>query len=189
MGLGLRVWVRVRVTYLERGEVDPQVVGVEEAARVRVRGRVRGRVRVGVGVGGRVQLLLGLGLGVGLGLPMLGDVLEGLLVLLGALRALPQQQPLRAWEVKTAWLGLGLGLRLGLGLGVLTVSQVAALLVRLGALGTLHGERRLAARKPSEQLQVHGSAEVVGVGDEHVFESLRDERVQRARAHLGRVRG
>ena len=92
---------------------------------------------------------------------MLRDVLEGLLVLLGALRALPQQQPLRAWEVKTAWiglglglrlglgLGLGLGLRLGLGLGVLTVSQVAALLIRLGALGTLHRERRLAARKPS----------------------------------------
>ena len=38
------------------------------------------------------------------------------------------------------------------------------------------------------QLEVHRRAQVVGVGDEHVLEALGDQRVQRARAHLVRVK-
>ena len=67
--------------------------------------------------------------------------------------------------------------------------QVTALFVGVRPLRALHRKRRLALRKPGEQLEVHGRAEVVRVGDEHVLEALGEQLVQCARAYLARIRG
>mmetsp|Transcript_17770 Transcript_17770/g.45476 ORF Transcript_17770/g.45476 Transcript_17770/m.45476 type:complete len:325 (+) Transcript_17770:70-1044(+) len=72
---------------------------------------------------------------------VLGDVLKLSLVLLAALRRLAQKQPAR----------------------LRVLGQVAALLVRVRALGHLHHERRAQARKVREQLEAHRGTKVVRV--------------------------
>mmetsp|Transcript_31004 Transcript_31004/g.79027 ORF Transcript_31004/g.79027 Transcript_31004/m.79027 type:complete len:533 (-) Transcript_31004:21-1619(-) len=112
---------------LERLEVHPQVVGVEELVLV--------------------------------------HVLELLLVLVGALRRLAQREAA----------------------GGLVLREVAALLVRVRALADLHHEGRARGGEVRQDLEVHGGAQVVRVGDEHVLEALLQELVQGAAAEHGRV--
>mmetsp|Transcript_77956 Transcript_77956/g.241632 ORF Transcript_77956/g.241632 Transcript_77956/m.241632 type:complete len:486 (+) Transcript_77956:199-1656(+) len=117
----------LRELLLERLQVDPQVVRVEELV-------PRG-------------------------------VLEGLLVLLGALRGLAEQQAA----------------------ALLLLGQVPALLVRLGAVGHFHHEGGAGAHEVGQDLEIHGRAQVVGVGHEHVLEAVPQELVERAAAQHCRV--
>mmetsp|Transcript_52796 Transcript_52796/g.141404 ORF Transcript_52796/g.141404 Transcript_52796/m.141404 type:complete len:441 (-) Transcript_52796:273-1595(-) len=103
---------------LQRLEVHPEVVGVEEL--------------------------------------VLRGVLEGLLVLVGALRGLAEQQAA----------------------ALLLLGEVAALLVGLGAVCHLHHEGRAGLREVRQDLEVHGGSEVVGVRYKHVLEALRKELLQ-----------
>mmetsp|Transcript_115882 Transcript_115882/g.328426 ORF Transcript_115882/g.328426 Transcript_115882/m.328426 type:complete len:417 (+) Transcript_115882:198-1448(+) len=101
---------------------------------------------------------------VGVEVLVLLGVLELLLVLLGALRRLAQEEAPRR--------GLA--------------GEVAALLVGVRAPGHLHHEGGLRLGEVREELQVHHGAQVVRVRDEHVLEALRQELLQRAAAeHRG----
>mmetsp|Transcript_115879 Transcript_115879/g.328408 ORF Transcript_115879/g.328408 Transcript_115879/m.328408 type:complete len:511 (+) Transcript_115879:198-1730(+) len=102
---------------------------------------------------------------VGVEVLVLLGVLELLLVLLGALRRLAQEEAPRR--------GLA--------------GEVAALLVGVRAPGHLHHEGGLRLGEVREELQVHHGAQVVRVRDEHVLEALRQELLQRAAAEHRRV--
>mmetsp|Transcript_21030 Transcript_21030/g.62205 ORF Transcript_21030/g.62205 Transcript_21030/m.62205 type:complete len:280 (+) Transcript_21030:1028-1867(+) len=64
---------------------------------------------------------------------------------------------------------------------------MAALLVRVGARRALHCERRRRLREPGEELEVHGCAQVVRVGDKHELVPLRQQRLESAGAEHRRV--
>mmetsp|Transcript_10165 Transcript_10165/g.34549 ORF Transcript_10165/g.34549 Transcript_10165/m.34549 type:complete len:358 (+) Transcript_10165:282-1355(+) len=102
---------------------------------------------------------------VGVEVLVLGHVLEGVLVLLGALGRLAEEEVPRA--------------------GV--PGEVAALLVRFGALRHLHHEGRLLARKVGEQLEVQRGPQVVRVGHEHVLLAVGEELVEGAAPEERRV--
>mmetsp|Transcript_115881 Transcript_115881/g.328420 ORF Transcript_115881/g.328420 Transcript_115881/m.328420 type:complete len:351 (+) Transcript_115881:198-1250(+) len=89
---------------------------------------------------------------------VLVHVLEVLLVRLGALRGLAQQEAA----------------------GLPVAREVPALLVRVRARGHLHHERRLGLGEVREELEVQHGAQVVRVGDEHVLEPHAQQLVQRA---------
>mmetsp|Transcript_24068 Transcript_24068/g.60935 ORF Transcript_24068/g.60935 Transcript_24068/m.60935 type:complete len:607 (-) Transcript_24068:17-1837(-) len=84
------------------------------------------------------------------------DVLEGLLVALGALRRLAEQHVLVAGAD----------------------GEVAALLVRLGPLRHLHDKRLVGLGKEREQVEVEGGTQVVRVGHKHVLDASVEELLQ-----------
>ena len=96
---------------------------------------------------------------------VLGDILEVGLVFIGAHGTLAEDQVL----VRVA------------------DGEVAALLVVFGTLAAFHHERRIGRGKVGQDLEIKRSAEVVGVGNEHVLHAVGKKGIETTRSNKGGV--